>query len=100
VYGAGANPVGLQVKLPHSRSIEPFLDSLGGFLYFTDRVLSPEASQFNFTIDLGVGLLIRMAETKGLKFGYRYHHLSNANISAHNPGVDSQIVYVGFSFLK
>jgi hypothetical protein len=30
--------------------------------------------------------------------GYRYHHISNAGTHRRNPGLDSNVIYAGFSF--
>lgn len=99
-YGGGLNPLGLKLKLRPAARVQPYFDYAGGFLYFTDRVLSPLASQYNFTVYLGTGLEFRTGEHKAIQFGYRYHHLSNANISNRNPGVDTNFFYMGFTFLR
>jgi opacity protein-like surface antigen len=50
-----------------------------------------------FTIDFGGGVNIFLRQRQALTLGYRYQHLSNANISAHNPGTDANTFYVGVS---
>lgn len=97
-HGAGASPVGIAFVGPRFGRVEPSVESLGGFLYFNRRVLSPLASQFNFTIDLAPSLTVRVSERTALRFGYRYLHMSNANITAHNPGVDTQMIFAGIVF--
>jgi hypothetical protein len=62
-----------------------------------DRVLSPEGSQFMYTIDFGGGLQIFRKQRQSVSIGYRYQHLSNANISHHNPGTDTNVFYVAVS---
>lgn len=98
VLGAGFNPVGLQLELRTGTRWQPFFESNGGFLYFERRILSSEASRFNFTIALGGGAKFYLNERFALLAGYRYHHLSNANITNRNPGVDTQQVFGGISF--
>ena len=95
VYGAGASPVGAEFAMRTQHALQPFVDSTGGFLYFADRVFSPLASQFNFTVDLGAGLRIVPHRGPAVLVGYRYLHVSNANISARNPGGDFQVIYIG-----
>ncbi len=96
-YGSGISPEGFQVDFrPHSR-VQPFLSNNGGFIYFTDRVLSPQGSRFMYTIDFGGGVNIFRKRTQAVTIGYRYQHLSNANISLHNPGTDANTFYVGVS---
>jgi hypothetical protein len=96
-YGSGLSPEGFQADfLPHSR-VQPFLSHDWGFIYFADRVLSPQGSRFMYTIDFGAGVNLFRKEHQALTLGYRYQHLSNANISHHNPGTDANIFYVGVS---
>jgi hypothetical protein len=96
-YGSGVSPVGFRLSfLPESR-VQPFLSTDGGFIYFDDRVLSPQGSQFMYTIDFGGGIEIFRKARQALSIGYRYQHLSNANISLHNPGTDANTFYVAVS---
>ncbi len=91
------SPEGFQADFfPRSR-VQPFLSNNGGFLYFANEVLSPQGSRFMFIIDFGVGINIFRKERQAVTIGYRYQHLSNANISFHNPGTDANTFYVGVS---
>ncbi len=96
-YGSGISPVGFRASFfPQSR-VQPFLSTDGGFIYFIDRVLSPQGSQFMYTIDFGGGLQIFHHDRQAITIGYRYQHLSNANISLHNPGTDTNVFYFAVS---
>jgi len=96
-YGSGVSPVGFRASFfPESR-VQPFLSTDGGFIYFDDRVLSPQGSQFMYTIDYGGGIQIFRKARQAISIGYRYQHLSNANISHHNPGMDANTFYVAVS---
>ena len=96
-YGSGISPVGFQVDFWPLRRVQPFFSGNGGFLYFDKRVLSPQGSQFMYTIDYGAGINIFHHKNQAITIGYRYQHLSNANISLHNPGTDANTFYVGVS---
>lgn len=96
-YGSGVSPVGFQADFLPSRRVQPFLSGDGGFIYFLDRVLSPQGSQFMYTIDFGCGINIFRKPRQAVSIGYRYQHLSNANISEHNPGTDANTFYVSIS---
>ena len=50
-----------------------------------------------YTIDFGAGANLFLSARNALNGGFRYQHLSNANISIHNPGTDGQTFYLGFS---
>lgn len=95
--GSGASPVGFRLSLHPMAAVQPFLSTNGGFIYFRDRVLSAQGSQFMYTIDFGAGLKIYQRRNQALTIGYRYQHLSNANISIHNPGTDANTFYFGIS---
>ena len=96
-YGSGISPVGFRASFLPQRRVQPFLSTDGGFIYFDDRVLSPQGSQFMYTIDYGGGLTIFHRQRQSVSIGYRYQHLSNANISQHNPGTDTSVFYVAVS---
>ncbi len=94
---AAVSPVGFESDFfPRSR-VQPFFSTDGGFLYFDKRVLSPQGSQWMYTIDFGTGIHIFRKARQDVTIGYRYQHLSNANISLHNPGADANTFYVAVS---
>jgi len=96
-YATGGSPIGAQVNFLHSRRIQPFLTSGGGFLYFNRQMFG--ATQFNFTAQLGAGVQVFTSRHRSLDLGYMYHHISNANLGNINPGMDSHVVFVGLSFV-
>lgn len=96
-YGSGLSPVGFQSDFFPSKRVQPFLSTDGGFIYFMDRVLSPQGSQYMYTIDFGTGINVFRKARQAVSIGYRYQHLSNANISQHNPGMDANTFYVSVS---
>ncbi|MGH9585678.1 MAG: acyloxyacyl hydrolase [Acidobacteriaceae bacterium] len=96
-YGSGISPVGFQSDFFPSRRVQPFLSTNGGAIYFTNRVLSPEGAHFMYTVDFGCGINIFRKARQAVTIGYRNQHLSNANISLHNPGTDANTFYVAVS---
>lgn len=96
-YGSGISPVGFETDFLPAKRVQPFLSTNGGALYFDQRVLSPQGSQFMYTIDFGAGIHIFRKARQDWSLGYRYQHLSNANISEHNPGTDANTFYVAVS---
>jgi opacity protein-like surface antigen len=97
-HAAGLSPLGFQLVYYPKKRFQPYLMTDEGMVYYYDgRVLSPEGSQFMFTIDFGLGANYFLTPRTAVNFGYRYQHSSNANISNHNPGVDEDIFYIGFS---
>lgn len=100
VYGAGLSPVGFQVNFRRRERVQPFAQASGGFLYFAERIPDSSGAQFNFTADFGGGVQVKSGARRAWTFGYRYHHISNGYRASQNPGFDSNLFYVGFSFFK
>ena len=99
-YGVGGSPIGAQVNFVHFRRVEPFLTSGGGFLYFNHRMFGT-TQQFNFTAQLGGGVqLFTSSRRTALDLGYKYHHISNANLANQNPGLDLYMLFVGLSLFR
>ena len=96
-YGAGVSPVGFRTSFFPDSRVQPYFSGVGGFIYFDQPVLSPQGSQFMYTIDFGTGLQFFRKKRQAWSLGYRYQHLSNANISHHNPGTDANTFYVAVS---
>src|SRR5919106_624396 len=97
IYGAGLSPLGVKFNFGQSW-IQPFVAASVGFLYFEDDIPVPDSSRFNFTPEFGLGLQFFLAPKRALTVGYKLHHMSNAYTSRNNPGMDSHVFYVGFSF--
>jgi len=99
-YSVGGSPIGAQVNFVHFRRVEPFLTSGGGFLYFNHQMFGT-TQQFNFTAQLGGGVqLLTSSRRTALDLGYKYHHISNANLANQNPGLDSHMLFVGLSLFR
>jgi len=96
-YGAGLSPIGLKLNFRRSQSLQPFASGSGGFLYFSKDVPVPGAARFNFTFDFGGGIDIVRESRRAITVGYKYQHISNGDRSPINPGVDVQLIYVGYS---
>ena len=59
------------------------------------------ATQFNFTAQLGGGVqLFTSSRRTAIDLGYKYHHISNANLGNQNPGMDSHMLFVGVSLFR
>jgi opacity protein-like surface antigen len=98
IYGAGLSPLGLKLNFGQESWIKPFVAASVGFLYFQDDVPVPHSSRFNFTPEIGLGVQFFLAPKRAVTLGYKFHHMSNANTGSSNPGMDSHVIYAGFSF--
>ncbi len=98
IYGAGVSPIGLQINFRRGSVFQPYVNGTAGVLYFTDNVPVADSSNFNFTFGFGAGLEIWHLENQSIVLGYKYQHISNGYTAPQNPGVDSNLFYVGYMF--
>jgi hypothetical protein len=99
-YGFGVTPLGLQTDFRPGKKYQPFFEASGGFLYFNKPVPNILGTRFNFSIDVGGGLEVRLDKERALSVGYKYYHISNGYRGVINPGFDNNLVYIGYSFFS
>lgn len=97
-YGAGASPAGIEFDFRPAKRVQPFVGVRGGFIYFNRNVLETFASQLNFILDGRVGARLPLRSGKDISFAYMFQHLSNADIGSSNPGLDSHMISLSYSF--
>jgi hypothetical protein len=97
-YAVGISPFGIEMASPRTSRVAFFAATSAGGLYFRDPYPIPESGRFNFTLEYGAGTLIRVADARWIRAGYKYHHLSNAYTAQQNPGVDGNVWYAGFEW--
>jgi Lipid A 3-O-deacylase (PagL) len=103
VYGGGINPVSLKFNFVRQSRVQPFFTSTAGFVTSVKPVPVPVTGeeQFNFDFDFGGGVQVfDSSRTRAWMVGYKYKHISNAYRGEINPGVDLNVIFVGYSFLK
>jgi len=103
VYGGGINPIGLKFNFLRSRRLQPFIASTAGFVASVKRIPVdvPGGTLFNFTFDFQAGFqYYNSSHTSAWMLGYKLHHISNAYRTNVNPGVDSNVFFVGYSFFR
>jgi hypothetical protein len=100
VYAWGIAPIGLKFNFRRNRKVQPFGQATGGFLYFNEDVPVAGAARFNFTFDFSGGVQMVNRNRRAFTIGYKYQHISNGYRTTFNPGVDVQMLFVGFSVFK
>lgn len=75
--------------------VNPYFELGGGPQFLSDSYIENEnkSTQFQFGSILGFGVSNKLFE-----IGYRYLHISNANIELPNPGTDFHNIHVGIKF--
>ncbi len=102
VYGFGVTPLGFTADFGRRHRVYPFLQTNEGIIASAEPipVNVTNATGLNFLIDIGGGVRIRLSPTRTLSLGYKFLHISNALTTPVNPGVDNNVFYAGFSFLR
>jgi hypothetical protein len=102
VYGFGITPIGLSVEFVRTRRLHPFLLGDGGIIASTEPIPVNviNATALNFLFDFGGGLRWKLDASHAVSVGYRFLHISNAGRTNENPGLDNNVFYLGFSFLR
>jgi hypothetical protein len=102
VYGFGVMPLGFVFNFHHQARVHPFAEMLGGILASTEPVPleAPDATGLNFMFDIGGGIRWKPARNRAFIAGYKFLHISNAGTTRFNPGLDNNVFYVGFAFLR
>jgi hypothetical protein len=103
VYGGGINPIGLKVNFLRSRRFQPFWATSEGFVASVEPIpLNVHNSTlFNFDFDLQVGFQVfNASRSRAWMLGYKFKHISNGYRTSENPGVDLNVLFVGYSFFK
>jgi lipid A 3-O-deacylase PagL len=96
VYGAGFSPLGLEGQLRVAPHGQVFGAIAMGLIWFTRDVPVANARDVNITAEMGFGLLWEYHERRRMRFGYKYHHLSNSWTAEENPGLNANVFYVGW----
>lgn len=95
--GFGFSPVGFSMTNNISRIFSPYLQTSGGVIYMEDNFPTDRARSLNFTFDITLGNSIYLNNHASLSFGYKFHHISNAETGQENPGLDSNFLFLTFS---
>lgn len=95
--GFGFSPVGFLLVNRVSGFFSPYLQTSGGIIYMEDNFPTDKARRLNFTFDITLGNKIELNSFALLSFGYKFHHISNAETGVQNPGLDSNFLFLTLS---
>ena len=96
-YFTALTPTVKYVFLPGGR-LRPYLEAGAGVVWTDLGGRIPEkGSQFNFNLQVGVGLSFLFTPTSSLNLSYRFQHVSNAGTAEPNQGIDAGVVLIGVS---
>ena len=99
VLGIGFAPLGTEALLRVGSRVQGFAAIAVGVAWFTREVPVANSKAYNYTAELGGGVLWEYRPGRRLRFGYMFHHLSNAWSAVENPGLDGDVFYLGWERL-
>lgn len=97
-YGEAITPAGLRYSFMTKRQVQPFVIATGGYMFSDHAVPLDSAGFFNFTFDFGAGIEVFRSKTQSFSVEARYRHFGNNNTASSNPGVDSVVYKLSYSF--
>lgn len=101
LYGGGLEPVILRWNSGlRAGRVAPYLELAGGGLWTNGNLPAGETSAFNFTARGGGGIEIFAANKRSVDVGFRWWHISNANLGAKNPEFNGFQVSLGYHWFK
>ncbi|MFZ0294612.1 MAG: acyloxyacyl hydrolase [Candidatus Sulfotelmatobacter sp.] len=99
-HGIGFDPVILRWNsVLHWSRISPYIDLAGGGVSTPVNLPPGNTSSFNFMAKGGGGIYLRTRNRQAFDVGFRWSHISNANLGIQNPefnGVQLSLAYHWF----
>lgn len=94
--GTGLAPFGLKMYVNPSGSTRFFANASAGMIAFSTDVPVYNSRRLNYMLDYGGGVDLVRRDGRAVTIGYRFHHISNAASGRVNPGLDANVIYLGF----
>lgn len=103
VYAGGIAPFGWKFNFLPQHRLQPFAGLVGGMIGSVARIPTdvPGGALFNFTAEWQLGFeRFNASRDRAWIVGYKLEHISDAFRTSVNPGIDLNVVFVGYSFFK
>ncbi|MEW6269739.1 MAG: acyloxyacyl hydrolase [Thermodesulfobacteriota bacterium] len=94
----GINPVTFKLSYDRGQTVVPYFHGGAGVMY-TGLGGIGLGGPFEFDEVVGVGFDVFVERGLALSLGYRFRHVSNADISSENFGLDTHFVLIGLDWL-
>ena len=101
IYGGGFEPVVLRWNFSqYSNLVRPYIELAGGGLATTSNLPAGNTSAFNFTARGGGGIYLSRKKRETWDLGFRWAHISNANLGVRNPEFNGLEICLGYHWFK
>jgi lipid A 3-O-deacylase PagL len=96
VAGFSISPIGFEGQLRLTSRWRAYSAGAAGVVWFTREVPGAYGRSFNYTFEVGGGVVWRYRSSESLRVGYKFHHLSNLYTARDNSGIDGAVFLLGF----
>jgi lipid A 3-O-deacylase len=100
-HGRGFDPVILRWNsVLHTPRISSYIELAGGVVITKSNLPPGNTSSFNFTPKGGGGIYLWTRKRQALDIGFRWSHISNANLGVDNPEFNGVQLSLAYHWLK
>jgi hypothetical protein len=99
-YAQGLSPFGTRMNFRPSHRLQPTASLFAGYLLSSKKIPIDTAGSFNFSFEIGAGIEYFLSPSRSMRFEYQLQHFSNAYTASTNPGVDSGLFKLSYTFGK
>ena len=93
VTGYGVSPLGYLFLLPRGQ-LNFYTGIKSGIMLMNKTFPTNKGRRINYSFDISFGVNRAIQKNTFLSFGYRFHHISNAQTGTQNPGIDSNFLFL------
>lgn len=97
-FAQGLSPFGMRLNFRPGHRLQPTISTLEGYIFSTKPLPTMYAGSFNFAFEFGAGLEYYLAPKRSVRLEYQLQHYSNGYTANANPGVDSGMFKLSYSF--
>jgi hypothetical protein len=94
----GVNPVTFKLSYDRGQAVVPYFHGGAGVMYTSLQGIGL-GGPFEFDEVAGVGVNVFLERDLALSLGYRFRHVSNAELGSENFGLDTHFVLVGVDWM-
>lgn len=98
--GFGLYPVGFNFMRKFKPGWSYMAQTAGGIIYMDQVFPTDKSKRLNFSFELSLSLHKKLSDRFGIYFGYKFHHISNAQTGVENPGLDSNFLFLSLSYFN
>jgi len=97
-YAEGLSPFGFQLNFVPKHRLQAVFSNHEGYMFSTRPIPAEASGAFNFTFEFGAGLEWYLSHRRSVRLEYALQHFSNKDSADENPGVDSGLIKLTYSF--